>query len=104
MTANKSERLRRNFEFEVAQNRLRASQIETLIAAFDRMCVDLGHQIEAEEKRAGISDPSHFAYPTYAKAARERHAKLQQSAKVLRIEFEQLKFTATEASSPQVAA
>ncbi len=104
MTANKSERLRRNIEFEVAQNRLRASQIETTIAAFDRMCVDLGQQIEAEEKRAGISDPRHFAYPTYAKAARERCAKLQQSAKALRIEVERLRFAATEASSPQVAA
>jgi flagellar FliJ protein len=104
MTANKSERLRRNIEFEVAQNRLRASQIETMIVAFDRMCVDLGHQIEAEEKRAGISDPTHFAYPTYAKAARERRAKLQQSAKGLRTEVERLTFAATEAASPQVAA
>jgi hypothetical protein len=62
------EHLRRSREFEVAQNRLRAHQIETMIAEFDRMCVDLGHQIETEEARVGIYDPKHFAYPTYAKA------------------------------------
>src|ERR1700690_1659034 len=104
MTANKSEPLRRYNEFEFAQNHFRASQIETMIAAFDRMCVDLGQQIEAEEKRARISDPTHFAYPTYAKAARERCLKLQQSAKALRIEVERLRFAATEASIPQFAA
>ena len=104
MRANKGERWRRNFEFEVAQNRLRASQIETMIAAFDRMCVDLGQQIEVEEERARISDPTHFAYPTYAKAARERRTKLQQSAKALRIEVERLRFAAIEPPSPQFAA
>ena len=104
MRANKSERWRRNFEFEVAQNRLRASQIETMIAAFDRMCVDLGQQIEAEEERARISDPTHFAYPTYAKAARERRTKLQQSATALRVEVERLRLAAIEPPSPQFAA
>ena len=64
MAANKSESLRRKFEFEVAQDRLRASQIETMIAALNRVCVDLGQEIEAEEKRSRISDPTHFAYPT----------------------------------------
>lgn len=96
MKADKSDRLRRKFEFEDAQNRLRASQIETMIAALDRMCVELGQQIEAEEKRARISDPTHFAYPTYAKAARERRAKLQQSSIALRSEVARLTFMATE--------
>ena len=91
MRPNKNEWLRRNFEFEVAHNHLRASQIETTIVAFDRMCVDLGHQIEAEEQRARVSDPTHFAYPTYAKAARERRTKLQQSAKALRAEADRLR-------------
>ena len=102
MTANKSERLRSNIEFEFTHNRLRASQIDTMIAAFDRMCSDLGQQIEAEEKRARISDPTHFAYPTYAKAARERCAKLQQSAAALRIELDRLQ--ANEFPNRQFAA
>ena len=91
MKANQNVRLRRIKEFEVNQSRLRANQIETMIAEFVRMCIDLGRQIEAEEMRARIDDPTHFAYPTYAKAARERRAKLQRSADALRIELETLR-------------
>ena len=104
MRANQSERLRRSKEFEVGQNRWRANQIETMIAAFDRMCIDLGHQIEAEEIRARIYDPTHFAYPTYAKAARERRAKLQRSADALRIELDRLRSEADEGPNRQIAA
>jgi hypothetical protein len=103
MTANQ-EHLRRSNEFEVAQNRLRASQIETMIAEFERICIDLGHEIESDEKRARISDPTHFAYPTYAKAARERRAKVQRSADALRMELERLRFEANGSSSRQFAA
>jgi flagellar protein FliJ len=104
MTANQSERLRRSKEFQVALNRLRVNQIETMIAAFDQMCIDLGQQIEAEEKRARISDPTHFAYPTYAKAARERRAKLQRSTDALKIELDRLGFEANEVPNRQIAA
>jgi len=102
--ANQTERLRRNKEFEVNQNRWRTNQIETMIAEFERICIDLGHQIEAEETRARIYDPAHFAYPTYAKAARERRAKVQRSAEGLRNELDRLRSEATEASSGQFAA
>ena len=104
MLPNQSELLRRGKDFEVAQNRLRAHQIETMIAEFDRICIDLGHQIEAEESRARIFDPTHFAYPTYAKAARERRAKVQLSAEALRNELDRLQFEATGASSEQLSA
>ena len=66
MRANQIERLRRSKAFEVGQSRWRANQIETLIAEFDRICINLGHQIEAEERRVGICDPTHFAYPELA--------------------------------------
>ena len=104
MKANQSERLRRSKEFEVAQNHLRANQIETMIAAFYRMCIYLGQQIEAEEKRARITDPTHFAYPTYAKAVRARRAKLQWSIDALKIELDRLRFEANEAPKRQIAA
>lgn len=104
MKANQSERLRRSKEFEVNQSRLRASQIETMITEFDRMCIDLGRQIEAEEMRARIYDPTHFAYPTYAKAARERREKLQRSADALRIELDTLRFEINEPPNRQFAA
>ncbi len=104
MKANQTERLRRNKEFEVNQNRWRKNQIETMISEFERICIDLGHQIEAEEMHARIYDPTHFAYPTYAKAARERRAKLQRSADALRIELDRLRFEATETPNQQFAA
>ena len=101
MTANK-EHLRRSKEFEFSHSRLRMNQIETMIVEFDQMCIDLGHQIEAEEKRARICDPTHFAYPTYAKAARERRAKIQRSADALRIERDKLMFEASETPNQQL--
>ena len=104
MRANQSKHQRCSNEFEVHQNRLRVSRIETMIAELDRICVDLGHQIEAEEKYARISDPTHFAYPTYAKAARERRANIQLSVGALRIELDRLRFGADEASNRQFAA
>ena len=103
MIANQEHMLRSN-EFNVAQNRLRASQIEIMIAEFERICTDLAHQIEADEKRARISDPTHFAYPTYARAARERRAKVQRSADALRMELVRLTFEANGFSNRQFAA
>ena len=104
MKANQIERLRRSKEFEVDQSRLRANQIETMIAEFDRMCIDLGRQIEAEEMRARVYDPTHFAYPTFARETRERRATLQRSADALGIELRKLTFEANEAPNRQVAA
>jgi flagellar FliJ protein len=104
MRANKSESLRRSKEFEMDQNRRRANQIEIMIAEFDRICIDLGHQIEAEEMRVRISDPTHFSYPTYAKAARERQANLQRSADKLKSELDRLRSRETELPNQQFAA
>jgi len=74
-----------------------------MIAEFDRMCIDLGRQIESEEVRARIADPTHFAYPTYAKSARERRAKLQRSADALRIKLDALRLGANESPDWQFA-
>jgi flagellar FliJ protein len=104
MRASQRERFRRIKEFEVNQRRWQAIQIETIIAELERVCIDLGHQIEAEETRARIHDPKHFAYPTFAKAARERRAKLEQTADALRIERDRLRSATNEASNPQQAA
>ena len=58
--------------FQVDEKRRRVVQIETMIADFERMASDLDREIAAEEQKANISDPAHFAYPTYAKAAAQR--------------------------------
>ena len=62
MIVNKSERPHRIKEFVVGQKRLRVTQIGTMIAEFDRICITLGLLIEVEEKCAPISDPTHFTY------------------------------------------
>ena len=69
-------RLRR---FQCDEKRRRVSQIEMMIAEFTRMSGELAREIAAEEARARISDTSHFAYPTYARAARVRRDNLVSS-------------------------
>ena len=69
-------RLRR---FQLEEKRRRVRQIETMLAEFSRMIGDLDREIANEEKRAGITDPSHFAYPTYARAASVRRDNLKSS-------------------------
>ena len=76
--------LLRSKRFHVDEKRRRVTQIETMIAEFTRMAGDLDREIAAEEQRAGISDLGHFAYPTYARAARGRRENLQRSSDELR--------------------
>jgi flagellar protein FliJ len=59
-------------EFSVREKRRRLAQLDVMIAEFNRMADDLTVQIESEERKAGITDPNNFAYPTFAKAARAR--------------------------------
>ena len=70
--------------FHVQEKRRRVAQIEAMIADFQRMAGDLDKEIVHEEQRSGISDVSHFAYPTYAKAAAQRRDNLLQSAEDLK--------------------
>lgn len=64
-------------EFQVTDRRRQLSQLELMIAEFDRMAAELESQIAIEERKAGITDISHFAYPTFAKAARLRRDNLK---------------------------
>ena len=71
-------------KFQVDEKRRKVAQIETMIAEFERMAGDLEREIRVEQDRAGIHDPAHFAYPTYAKAAIARRENLKRSADELR--------------------
>jgi flagellar export protein FliJ len=62
-----------------------------MIADFQRMSADLEREILTEQERAGINDPSHFAYPTYAKAAIQRRENLLRSAEELRTQLDEAK-------------
>ena len=70
--------------FQADEKRRRVTQLEMMIAEFNRMAGDLDREIAAEEQRARISDPTHFAYPTYARAARSRRDNLMSSIDELR--------------------
>jgi flagellar export protein FliJ len=67
------------------------AQIEMMMAEFDRMAADLDREIAAEEHKAGISDPNHFAYPTYARAAAQRRDNLRMSAQNLNTQLDDAK-------------
>ncbi len=84
-------------KFQVDEKRRKVAQIEAMIAEFDRMAADLEREIKVEQERAGIHDPGHFAYPTYAKAAITRRENLKRSADELRIQLEDGKLALGEA-------
>jgi flagellar protein FliJ len=75
-------------KFQVDERRRKVAQIEGMIAEFERMAGDLDREIKSEQDRAGIHDPGHFAYPTYAKAAMQRRENLQRSADDLKAQLE----------------
>jgi flagellar export protein FliJ len=73
------ENLVRLKQFQVNEKRRQLLQLDMMIAEFERMANELDVQIAAEEKKAGITDVNHFAYPTFAKAARQRRDNLLNS-------------------------
>ena len=65
--------------FQIEERRRQVGQIEAMIEEFGRMVGDLDLEIAAEHRRTGIDDEKHFAYSTFARAARQRRANLQTS-------------------------
>ena len=84
-------------KFQVDERRRKVAQIETMIAEFERMATDLDREIKSEQERAGIHDPAHFAYPTYAKAAMQRKENLKRSADELKVQLDDAKAALGEA-------
>lgn len=84
-------------KFQVDEKRRRVAQIEGMIAEFDRIGGDLEREIKTEQERAGIHDPGHFAYPTYAKAAMQRRENLKRSASELRTQLDEAQMALGEA-------
>ena len=84
-------------KFQVDEKRRKVAQIEAMIAEFERIAVDLDREIKTEQDRAGIHDPGHFAYPTYAKAAMTRKENLKRSADELKTQLDDAKAALGEA-------
>ncbi len=83
--------------FQVEESRRRVAQLETMIAEFSRMALELNREITNEETRTGNTDPAHFAYSTYARAARARRDNLKNSATDLGSQLEEAKGRQAEA-------
>jgi flagellar protein FliJ len=88
--------------FQAEEKRRRVRQIEMMVAEFTRMAVDLEREIANEEKRAGISDPNHFAYPTYARAAITRRDNLKRSIDELTAQVEEARAAQEDAQAELV--
>src|SRR5262249_18686231 len=84
-------------KFQVDGKRRKVAQIEAMVAEFERMAIDLEREIQVEQDRAGIHDPGHFAYPTYAKAAMQRRENLRRSADELKSQLDDAKAALGEA-------
>jgi len=84
-------------KFQVDEKRRKVAQIEGMIAEFERIGTELEREIKSEQERAGIHDPAHFAYPTYAKAAMSRRENLKRSADELKVQLEDAKGALGEA-------
>ena len=84
-------------KFQVDEKRRKVMQIEGMIAEFERMANDLEREIKSEQDKANIHDPSHYAYPTYAKAAIQRRENLKHSADELKVQLNEAKDALAEA-------
>jgi flagellar FliJ protein len=84
-------------KFQVDEKRRKVMQIEGMIADFERMAGDLEREIKSEQDKANIHDPSHYAYPTYAKAANQRRENLKHSADELKVQLNDAKDALAEA-------
>lgn len=85
---SRSESLIRLKKFQVDEKRRQVTQIEMMIADFERMASELDQQIEIEQQKTGISDVAHFAYSTFAKAAIQRRDNLLNSANDMKDKLE----------------
>jgi flagellar FliJ protein len=85
---SRSESLIRLKKFQVDEKRRQVTQIEMMIADFERMASELDQQIEIEQTKTGISDVAHFAYSPFAKAALVRRDNLLASANDMKSKLE----------------
>jgi flagellar export protein FliJ len=89
-------------KFQADEKRRRVNQIEIMIAEFGRMAADLEREIAAEETRTGVKEQTHYAYSTYARAARARRDNLAHSAEELKAQLDDAR-AALEAASDELA-
>ncbi|MFD2236095.1 flagellar export protein FliJ [Aureimonas populi] len=95
----KRDNLVRLSRFKVGEKRRQVDQLELMMGEFERMAGELDAQIASEEKKAGITDTTHFAYPTFAKAARTRRDNLMDSVSELKAQMNAARLALAEAEA-----
>lgn len=85
------------FQFEEKQQQV--AEIDLMVGEFNRKLSDIDQQIEAEETRSGVADPSHFNYSMTAKSLRSRHDNLIKSIEDLTTQHDAIKAQADEAEA-----
>jgi len=88
--------------FEADEKARKAADLEHMIREFETIASDLDRQIQAEEDRSGVRDPSHFAYSTFAKSASLRRDNLRASIAGLREKLEAAQKERDEAAEQAV--
>lgn len=89
----------RTRRFQVEERQRQVGQIQTMLDEFDRMVKDLDYEIDAEQKRTGIDDPSHYAYSTFAQAASKRRDNLGTSIADLKVQLDAARIRLGEAEA-----
>jgi len=73
------ESLIRLHKFQVDEKRRKVAELELMLGEFRQRERDLEAQVEAEQRKAGISDVAHFAYPMFAKSVLRRRENILES-------------------------
>jgi flagellar protein FliJ len=86
-------------QFKVQDHRRQVAEIESMIAEFRRKQDELDQQVQIEESRTGVSDPSHFNYSLTAKAIRTRRDNLIKSIADLHLQRQEAKARLDESTA-----
>lgn len=91
------ESLIRLHRFQLDEKRRQVTSLETIIDEFRQKENELEQQIADEQKRSGVSDVTHYAYSTFAKAAGDRRDKLLKSIEEFTSQLDEAKEELAEA-------
>jgi flagellar export protein FliJ len=82
------ESLIRLHRFQVDEKRRKLAELEMMLADFHKRERELDAQVQHEQKKAGISDTTHFAYPMFAKSVIRRRDNILNSIKEISQQLE----------------
>ena len=91
------ESLVRLHRFQVDEKRRKVAELETMLGEFRNRERELEAQVQVEQRKAGISDVAHFAYPMFAKSVLRRRENILNSITEITQQLEGAKDELTQA-------